>query len=92
MYTIFPKKILEKFFGKFEYLFVNYIMKKVIRLTESDLIRIVKRVIHEDEDGLGLPHPNKKEPYINEEQFFKILNKFKIFNLLLIIFTIISVQ
>jgi len=55
-------------------------MKKVIRLTESDLIRIVKRVINEDEEDLGLPHPNKKEPYIKEEQFFTILNK--LFNIL----------
>ena len=28
-------------------------MKKVIRLTESDLIRIVKRVINEDETSFG---------------------------------------
>ena len=31
-------------------------MKKVIRLTESDLVRIVKRVINESKKN---PHPNK---------------------------------
>ena len=33
-------------------------MKRIIRLTESDLARIVRRVIRED-NNLGLPHPNK---------------------------------
>ena len=35
-------------------------MKKVVRLTESDLARLVKRVIKEGGGSdLGLPHPNK---------------------------------
>lgn len=35
-------------------------MKKVVRLTESDLTRLVKRVIKEGGGSdLGLPHPNK---------------------------------
>lgn len=34
-------------------------MKRIIRLTESDLARIVKRVIKENMDDLGLPHPRK---------------------------------
>ena len=47
---IFPKKILEKIFGKFGYL--SY-MKKVIRLTESDLVKLVKRVIKEEDENEG---------------------------------------
>ena len=35
-------------------------MKKVIRLSESDLVRVVKRIIKEGGGSdLGLPHPNK---------------------------------
>lgn len=34
-------------------------MKKIIRLTERDLARIVKRVIKENMDDLGLPTPEK---------------------------------
>ena len=40
-----------KFFGNFGYLFVNYIMKKIIRLTESDLVRLVKRVLSEGDES-----------------------------------------
>jgi hypothetical protein len=61
VYTIFPKKILEKIFGKFGYL---YIMKKVIRLTESDLVRLVKRVINENEEYL-----EKIKTLIDNEHF-----------------------
>ena len=33
-------------------------MARIVRLTERDLTRIVRRVIREEND-LGLPHPNK---------------------------------
>ncbi len=34
-------------------------MKKIIRLTESDLARIVRRVINEDSEGpIGMPNPS----------------------------------
>jgi len=47
-------------------------MKKIIRLTESDLTRIVKRIIKEgNENDLGLPHPNKT---VYKELFFKKLS------------------
>jgi len=46
--------------------------KKIIRLTESDLTRIVKRIIKEgNENDLGLPHPNKT---VYKELFFKKLS------------------
>ena len=35
-------------------------MRRTVRLTESDLTRLVKRIIKEGEgNDLGLPHPNK---------------------------------
>ena len=46
-------------------------MKKIIRLTESDLTRIVKRVIKENVKDLGLPHPRKT---VYKEAFEKKLN------------------
>jgi len=56
---IFVKKILEKFLGKnwnyfphymvMVYLLLKkYIMKRIVRLTERDLTRLVKRVIKEN--------------------------------------------
>ena len=39
-------------------------MKKVIRLTESDLMRIVKRVINEQETGGNITEPAKLDPQI----------------------------
>ena len=39
------------------------IMKKIIRLTESDLTRIVKRVIKENEEAMG----NDETPTLNTE-------------------------
>ena len=36
-------------------------MKKVVRLTESDLVRIVKRVIKENESEMGF-YPNLGKP------------------------------
>jgi len=48
-------------------------MKKIIRLTESDLTRIVKRIIKEGEErNLGLPHPNKT---VYKELFYKKLSE-----------------
>lgn len=42
-------------------------MKKVIRLTESDIIRLVKRVINESENELNNPNDGElKNPYWNE--------------------------
>jgi hypothetical protein len=42
-------------------------MKKVIRLTESDLIRLVKKVINESENELNNPNDGElKNPYWNE--------------------------
>lgn len=38
-------------------------MKKVIRLTESDLNRIIKRVINEDDDMEERKRRNNKEVY-----------------------------
>jgi len=38
-------------------------MKKIVRLTENDLIKIVKRVIKENED-------NKLKRYVEEEDEF----------------------
>jgi hypothetical protein len=62
-YNIFypnsEKKFSEKIYGKWKYLLLKKnIMKKVIRLTESDLTRIVKRVINESNDG----PPKKNDP------------------------------
>lgn len=34
-------------------------MKKVVRLTETDLVRIVKRVINEQDRGFGDPKSNE---------------------------------
>ena len=46
------KKCSGKFFGKIAYLFVNnsIMKKKVVRLTEEDLVRIVKKVIREQSE------------------------------------------
>ena len=41
------KKLFIKFFGKIGYLFVNNNIMKKVKLTESDLTRIIKRVINE---------------------------------------------
>jgi hypothetical protein len=48
-------------------------MKKVIRLSESDLVRIVKRIIKEGGGSdLGLPHPNKT---VYKELFYTKLSE-----------------
>jgi len=48
MYPISKKKFSEKIYGEGKYLLLNNnIMKKVIRLTESDLTRIVNQIINE---------------------------------------------
>jgi hypothetical protein len=42
-------------------------MKKVIRLTESDIVRLVKRIINESEGKLNNPNDGElKNPYWNE--------------------------
>ena len=46
-------------------------MKRTVRITESDLTRIVKRVINENMDDLGMPHPKKT---VYKERFEKKLN------------------
>jgi hypothetical protein len=40
-------------------------MKRIIRLTESDLTRIIKRVIKENDEFKNLPTENKKEKIFN---------------------------
>lgn len=60
-YTPFSKKF-----------FTESKRKKIIRLTESDLTRIVKRVINENMDDLGMPHPRKT---VYKERFEKKLNE-----------------
>jgi len=49
------EKYSRKFFGKIAYLFVNnsIMKKKVVRLTEEDLVRIVKKVIREQSEDLN---------------------------------------
>lgn len=47
-------------------------MKRIVRITESDLTRIVKRVINENMDDLGMPHPKKT---VYKERFEKKLNE-----------------
>jgi len=43
-------------------------MKKVIRLTENDLIRIVERVINEDGGGIPKNHPVNNPLYIKMKE------------------------
>jgi hypothetical protein len=45
-------------------------MKKVIKLTESDLTRIVKRVIEEQEEEVGDNISNKPEKLSTAEEFW----------------------
>ena len=48
-------------------------MKKVVRLTEYELTRLVKRIIKEgEENDLGLPHPNKT---VYKELFYRKLSE-----------------
>ena len=46
---MYIKKLPEKFLENFDIYCKIYTMGKIIRLTESDLMRIVKRVINENE-------------------------------------------
>jgi hypothetical protein len=57
------KKLFIKFFGKIEYLLVNNIdmKKKVVRLTEEDLIRIVKKVVSEQSYKWSKPQSSSDE-------------------------------
>ena len=61
------KKLFIKFFGKIWYLLVNNIVmkKKIIRLTEEDLVRIVKKVVNEQyfQDNLS-PSSVQDEPEV----------------------------
>jgi hypothetical protein len=42
-------------------------MKRIVRLTESDLARIVRRVINEEGEGpIGMPNPYYNENYAYE--------------------------
>ncbi len=41
-------------------------MKKVVRLTESDLIRLVKRVLNEERDGYYTPEPSTKRQVVKQ--------------------------
>ena len=50
-------------------------MKKIIRLTESDLVRLVKRVIMEDE--VGCTNVSKRASEIQSMVTEKVLQKFK---------------
>lgn len=48
-------------------------MKKIIKLTEQDLTRLVRRIIKEEEDeDFGLPHPNKT---VYKERFERKLSE-----------------
>ena len=50
-YSQILKKISRKNFDKIEvFITKEFIMKKIVRLTESDLVRIVKRIIKESPD------------------------------------------
>jgi hypothetical protein len=46
----------------------EYIMKKIIRLTESDLTRIVKRVIKENEENLFHKKTNENGVFISVKE------------------------
>ena len=65
-------------------------MKKIIRLTESDLMRLVRRVINEQENhGMGVLFPEPEPKRVPKDYVFDLLNdkknyigEFKILELL----------
>jgi len=77
------KKLFIKIFGKFWYLLVNNIdmKKKVVRLTEEDLVRIIKKVVSEqitsnDDVGDQLDQLSKmKTVQQSLSEYLPILNK-----------------
>ncbi len=59
-------------------------MKKIIRLTESDLMRLVKRILREDRDGYYDPEPKTKREVArkwvestDDTFYFEFLKKFR---------------
>lgn len=48
--------------------------KRVIRLTESDLIRLVKKVIREQEENLGTPAEKFINDFLPKKGYKKIYN------------------
>ena len=70
---VISKKIfLENFYENWSIYNKNNIMKKVIRLTESDLTRIVRRVVNEDNINESVIYKKTlsqltKDPYVNKK-------------------------